>query len=86
MPYLLVAASGCLVEISSSFSNHRGEENSSGCFTLIVFLTSCDCLRSVALSHGTLGWSAVCDCGISWLNSLTLYCPKVTQSLNLKHS
>ena len=32
------------------------------CFTLIVCLTSCDCLCSVALSN--VGWSAVCDCGI----------------------
>ena len=26
---------------------------------------------SVALPHGALGWSAVCDCGISWSYSLT---------------
>ena len=31
---------------------------------------SCDCPCSVALPHGTVGWSAVCDCGISWLYSL----------------
>ena len=32
---------------------------------LIVFLMSCDCMGSVALLHGALDWSAVCDCGIS---------------------
>ena len=37
-----------------------------GCFTLIVFLRSCGCLCSVALPHGTICWSAVCDCGISY--------------------
>ena len=33
-----------------------------------VFLVSCDCY--VALPHGALGWSAVCDCGISLSYSL----------------
>ena len=36
-----------------------------GCFTLTVFLMSCDSQCSVALSHGSMGWSAMCDCGIS---------------------
>ena len=31
----------------------------------IVFRMSCYYICSVALSHGTVGWSAVCDCGIS---------------------
>ena len=30
---------------------------------LFVFLVSRDCC--VALPHGAMGWSAVCDCGIS---------------------
>ena len=33
-----------------------------GCFTLFVFLVSCDCF--VALSHDATGLSAVCYCGI----------------------
>ena len=33
---------------------------------------------SVALPHGALGWSAVCDCGISWLYSLTFLCAQST--------
>ena len=37
----------------------------SGCFSLTVFLMSCDNQCSVALSHSAMGWSAVCDCGIS---------------------
>ena len=35
------------------------------CFTLIVFLVCCDFKCYLALPHGALGWSAVCDCGIS---------------------
>ena len=31
------------------------------CFTLIVFLVSCDCKCYVVLPHGTVGWFAVCD-------------------------
>ena len=41
-----------------------GEERA-GCFTLIVFLMSCDSCCSVALPDGAIGWSAVCDYGIS---------------------
>ena len=32
-----------------------------------------DCLRSVALPHGAVGWSAVRNCGISWSYSLTVW-------------
>ena len=28
---------------------------------------------SVAPPHGTMDWSAVCDCGISWSYSLSFY-------------
>ena len=41
-----------------------GEERA-GCFTLVVFLVSCDCYWSVALPQGAIGWSEVCDCGIT---------------------
>ena len=34
-------------------------------FAFIVFQMSCYGKCSVALSHGAVGWSAVCDCGIS---------------------
>ena len=49
-----------------------GEERA-GCFTLFVFLVSCDCYCSVALPHGDVGWSALCDCGISYSYSLAFY-------------
>ena len=35
---------------------------------------------SVALPHGAVGWSAVCDCGASWSYSLT-FCSYITQFL-----
>ena len=38
------------------FGNHLAEEEKVECFTLIVFLVSCDCLRSVALPHGAMGF------------------------------
>ena len=34
---------------------------------------SCDFWCFVALPHGLVGWSAVCDWGISWSYSLTFY-------------
>ena len=36
-----------------------------GYFAFIVLRMSCYCKCSVALPHGAMGWSAVCDCGIS---------------------
>ena len=47
------------------FSNHLDGEERAGCFTLTIFLMSCDSRCSVALPDGAVGWSAVCDCGIS---------------------
>ena len=32
---------------------------------LLYFWMSCYCKYSVALSHSAVGWSTVCDCGIS---------------------
>ena len=32
---------------------------------LIVLRISCCCKCSVTLPHGAVGWSALCDCGIS---------------------
>ena len=53
----------CLV-IVLLFSKLDGEVRSS-CFALTVFLLSCDSQCSVDLPRFALGWSAVCDCGIS---------------------
>ena len=36
-----------------------------GCFAIIVLQMYCYYKCSVALPHGAVGWSAVCDCGIS---------------------
>ena len=41
-----------------------------GCFTLNVFLMLCVSRYSLALPYSTMGWSAVCDCGISRSYSL----------------
>ena len=38
----------------------------------ISIVESLDIKCSVALPHGAMGFSAVCDCGISWSCSLTL--------------
>ena len=42
--------------------NHLDEEERAGCFAFIVFRMSCYCKCPVALPHGAVGWSAVCDC------------------------
>ena len=47
------------------FCNHLEEEERVGCFGFIVLRMSCYCLCSLTLFRGTVGWSAVCDCGIS---------------------
>ena len=45
--------------------NHLDGEERAGCFALYVFLVSCDWCCSMAPSYDPVGWSAVCDCGIS---------------------
>ena len=47
------------------FCNHLDEEEKAGCFAIIVLWMYCYYKCSVALPHGAVGWSAVCDCGIS---------------------
>ena len=44
---------------------NRSGEYRAGCFTFTVILMSCDSQCSVVLHHGAVGWSVVCDCGIS---------------------
>ena len=54
----------CPFPVLSSFAIILTRKRESDCcFTSIVFLMSCDCLCPVALPHGAVGWSAVCDCG-----------------------
>ena len=42
----------------------RGKERA-GFFAIIVLQMYCYYKCSVALPHSVVGWSAVCDCGIS---------------------
>ena len=49
----------------SSFATNLNGEKRAGFFTFTVFLMSCDSQLSIALPHGAVGWSVVCDCGIS---------------------
>ena len=51
---------------------HLAEKERADCFALIVFLLSCCCKCSVALPHGAVGRSAVCDCGFSICGSLVI--------------
>ena len=51
-----------LLYILSSFLD---EEEGAGCLGFIDIWMSRYCKPLVALPHGAMGWSAVCDCGIS---------------------
>ena len=54
------------------FFNHLEEEEKADFFiTIIVLQMYCYYKCFVALPHGAMGWSAVCDCGVSWSYSLT---------------
>ena len=55
------------------FCNHLDGEERAGCFTLTVFLMSCDSQCHVALPCGAVGWPAVCDFGY-WLFPIILTC------------
>ena len=45
--------------------DHLEEEEKTDCFAIIVLKVYCYSKCSVANPHGAVGWSAVCDCGIS---------------------
>ena len=49
-----------LLCVHSSFA-----EEAIFCFAIIVLQIYCFYKFSVALARGAVGWSAVCDCGIS---------------------
>ena len=51
--------------VLSSFSSHLDEDKRAVCFAFIVCLMSSYCKCSVTLPHCAVGWSAVCDYGIS---------------------
>ena len=59
----------CLPFVIVVFPDHTHllilQSSCRGCFALIIFLMSFYCKCYVAIPHGAVGWSAVCDCGIS---------------------
>ena len=61
-----------MLSVLSSFLIISLKKSEQVVFTLIVFLLF---MRLLALAvphpYGDVGWSAVCDCGISWSHSLT---------------
>ena len=48
-----------------SFATILKEGEKAVCFAIIVLQMYCYYKCSVALPHGAVGWSSVCDCGIS---------------------
>ena len=58
----------CITLCPFSCSNHLGEKD----FVFIVSPISCHFISYVAPPHGAMGWSAVCDSGISRSYSVTL--------------
>ena len=43
------------------FCNHLEKDERADCLAFVVLRMSCYCKFSVALPHGTVGWSAVCS-------------------------
>ena len=74
-PDLIVSNLFCVTLCPFWFCNHLDREETAGCFALFVFLVSHDCF--VALLCDVVGLSAVCGCGISRSNSLTIFMEKL---------
>ena len=51
--------------------HHLEDKERAVCFAFIVLQMYCYCECSVSLRDFALGWSAVCDCGISLSYSIT---------------
>ena len=62
---VLVFVLVCITFCHFYFCYHLDEEKRVGCFALIIIWMSYYCKCNVALPHFAVGWSAVCDCGIS---------------------
>ena len=54
-----------LLCVHFSFCNHLQKEKEAGWFATIVLKMYCYYKCNVALAHGAVGWSSVCDCDIS---------------------
>ena len=50
--------------VSYLVCNHLQEEERTDCVSFIFLPLSCYYKGPVALPHGAMGWSGVCDCGI----------------------
>ena len=61
-----------LLCVHSSFEIILGG-GGAGCLAIVVFLMYCYYRVSVARPRGAMGWSAVCDCGITWSCSLAFW-------------
>ena len=55
----------CITLCPFQFCNHLLEEKKADCFAIVVVQMYCYFKCSVALPHCAMGWSALCDCGIS---------------------
>ena len=55
----------CITLCPFYFCNHLDEKERAGCFAFIVFWMSCYCKCPVALHHGAVDGSVVCDCDTS---------------------
>ena len=54
-----------LLCVHSSFAISLKWKKKTCCFAIIVLQMFCYFECPMALPHGAMGWSAVCDCGIS---------------------
>ena len=69
-----------LLCVTSSFAiilKRERERERAGFFAFIVLQMSCYCKCSKALPHGVVGWSEMCDCGLSCSYSLTFWNSKI---------
>ena len=55
----------CIILCPFYFCNHLEEVEKAGCIAFIVLQMYCYYKCSVAVPRGAMGWSAVCDCGVT---------------------
>ena len=55
----------CITLCPFQFCNHLEGEEKADRFAIIALQMYCSYKYSVDLPHDAVGWSAVCDCGIS---------------------
>ena len=62
-----------LLCVHSSFAITLKRQRKLVALLVLLLQMYCYCKCSVTLPHRVVGWSAVCNCGISWLYSLTFW-------------